>query len=303
MLEAFYSLFSIIIDCIVISGVVWPYYPQAVSILKSKNHKIFSPFVSGILIVANTIRIAFYFQKPFELALLIQSVAAIITQLIMLYVVVSVKDESRTVCQVDKKYQTRVFLDFNINYFFKWDTWVSYLQFECALVLLLFILHALFSSSSNLPRVKLPSNIPQVDFYWYGELLGILALGIEGCLPLPQVYQNYELKSTKGLSRVMIGSWILGDSLKTFYSIVKKVPFQFAACGITQLLLDFVILYQILVLYPDNSNTVGAIGSGVNGNGNANSSSSIVNSNDSNENIGLIENSESIRDESSILEC
>ena len=64
-------------------------------------------------------------------------------------------------------------------------------------------------------------------------------------LGVPQAITNYKKKSTKGLSVSLIGSWFLGDAFKTIYFVINGSPAQFLFCGLFQITMDTVILYQI----------------------------------------------------------
>jgi hypothetical protein len=52
----------------------------------------------------------------------------------------------------------------------------------------------------------------------------------------------------------MIGSWFIGDLFKTIIFIAKAQPVQFILCGITQLVLDILIIAQIKT-YGNGPNT------------------------------------------------
>ena len=54
-------------------------------------------------------------------------------------------------------------------------------------------------------------------------------------------------KSTCSLSVGMILLWLLGDSFKTVYFITNNSPVQFIHCGVFQLMIDIVIIYQIII--------------------------------------------------------
>ena len=75
------------------------------------------------------------------------------------------------------------------------------------------------------------------------------ALGMESILGMPQVYKNYVAKSTQGLRMEMIGIWFLGDLFKTVYFHIKNQPLPFKMCAVIQLIVDFIILFQMFVLY------------------------------------------------------
>ena len=73
----------------------------------------------------------------------------------------------------------------------------------------------------------------------------------EACLGMPQLIKNFNSKSVKGLSYVMIVAWFLGDGFKTFYFILEKQPAQFLMCGTIQLTVDVLILMQMF-FYKEN---------------------------------------------------
>ena len=62
---------------------------------------------------------------------------------------------------------------------------------------------------------------------------------------MPQMMSNLQRKSTIGLSYTMIMCWFFGDVTKTFYFIIKSQPLQFIICGLAQLIVDSLIIYQI----------------------------------------------------------
>lgn len=80
----------------------------------------------------------------------------------------------------------------------------------------------------------------------YGEVVGLVAMGIECCLGFPQLYQNQKSKSVEGLSLFMIATWFFGDFFKTLYFIVMVQPTQFIIGGALQLAVDVLIVIQIM---------------------------------------------------------
>ena len=62
-------------------------------------------------------------------------------------------------------------------------------------------------------------------FGYFGEMIGLLSMGIESTLGLPQLINNFRTKSVKGLSIQMIGLWFLGDFTKTIYFIMEVLIF------------------------------------------------------------------------------
>ncbi|XP_077870161.1 solute carrier family 66 member 2-like, partial [Saccoglossus kowalevskii] len=74
----------------VFGGVV-PYIPQYRSIQKTENADGFSTYVCLALLVANILRILFWFGKHYELPLLAQSIIMIIAMMAMLHLCTKVK--------------------------------------------------------------------------------------------------------------------------------------------------------------------------------------------------------------------
>jgi hypothetical protein len=81
-------------SALMIFGGVVPYMPQYRMISRTRNAQGFSTLVCLALLVANILRILFWFGHPFELPLLAQSVIMIITMLIMLELCIRVKAEN-----------------------------------------------------------------------------------------------------------------------------------------------------------------------------------------------------------------
>jgi len=79
----------------------------------------------------------------------------------------------------------------------------------------------------------------------YTEFIGTCALLIESTLAMPQLIQNYRIKSTRGLRVELVAAWALGDAAKTILFMARGAPFQFLLCGVVQLVVDFGIFYQM----------------------------------------------------------
>ena len=60
-------------------------------------------------------------------------------------------------------------------------------------------------------------------FGYFGEMIGLLSMGIESTLGRPQLISNYQTKSVQGLSFTMISMWFMGDFGKTVYFIMEVV--------------------------------------------------------------------------------
>ena len=87
------ELVSLVSSGFMIFGGVVPYMPQYQMIKRSRNAQGFSTLVCLSLLVANILRILFWFGHPYELPLLAQSIIMIICMLIMLELCIRVKGE------------------------------------------------------------------------------------------------------------------------------------------------------------------------------------------------------------------
>ena len=119
--------------------------------------------------------------------------------------------------------------------FWNWPHFSTFLQFIGILAGVMSVLTLLF-----------------VRQQWFVELTGIAALGLEAMLAVPQAYANWKNQSAEGLNMILIATWFLGDAFKTIIFITSGAPFQFLACGLFQLFIDCVILFQ-LHLYKGTS--------------------------------------------------
>ncbi|KAM9386656.1 solute carrier family 66 member 2 isoform 2-T2 [Phaethornis superciliosus] len=236
----------------VLGGVV-PYIPQYRDIRRSQNAEGFSTYVCLVLLVANILRILFWFGKRFESPLLWQSIVMIITMLLMLKLCTEVRVSNelnlkrRSFAAAEgkdeeiKAFPKRSFLgtenllcslglllDFDLNYFWHWSKFTDYVQ--CVL---------LFTGVTGyITYLWLDSSL-------FVETLGFLAVFTEAMLGVPQLYRNYRNKSTEGMSVNMVLMWTSGDTFKTCYFILNKAPFQFSICGLLQVFVDIAILLQV----------------------------------------------------------
>ncbi|KAF4798266.1 PQ-loop repeat-containing protein 1 [Turdus rufiventris] len=302
----------------VFGGVV-PYIPQYRDIRRTQNADGFSSYVCLVLLVANILRILFWFGRRFESPLLWQSIIMIITMLLMLKLCTEVrvsnelnvkrrsfaaadskdeeikappkrsylvdvanetntsldnnlslqpcKDELSTpVIQAAKEYhgtwmgyerlRWRLLLaqvtkwsrqvlllimsgedhcDFDLNYFWHWSKFTDYVQ--CVLTFT--------GVTGYITYLWLDSSL-------FVETLGFLAVFTEAMLGVPQLYRNYQNRSTEGMSIKMVLMWTSGDTFKTVYFILNQAPFQFSICGLLQVFVDIAILLQVYLYshYP-----------------------------------------------------
>ncbi|XP_041759183.1 solute carrier family 66 member 2-like isoform X2 [Coregonus clupeaformis] len=205
----------------VFGGVV-PYIPQYRDIRRTQNAEGFSTYVCLVLLVANILRILFRFGHYFETPLLWQSIVMIATMLIMLNLCTNV----RVATELQTK--RRSFTDFEWSHFWSWSRFVDYMQCVVAFTLLVAYITYLMLDSSV-----------------FVETLGFLAVFTEAMLGTPQLYCNYQNKSTEGMSIKMVMMWTSGDTFKTGYFLLTEAPVQFWTCGLLQVGVDIAILFQV----------------------------------------------------------
>ncbi|CAH1779997.1 unnamed protein product [Owenia fusiformis] len=203
---------SIASGAMVFGGII-PYIPQYRDIKRTQNSEGFSTFVCLTLLIANTLRILFWFGRHFETPLLLQSIIMNITMLVMVRLCVNVRNKSDII-----PVKPRKFSDFDSKYFWRWTDFSSYVQFLLALTTVVGLLTNIF--------LEVPV---------YIETLGFLAVFIEALLGTPQFYKNFQNKSTDGMSIKMVLMWTSGDVFKTIYFIIRSAPAQFWKCKIVLL--------------------------------------------------------------------
>lgn len=223
-----------------IFGGVVPYIPQYRDIRRTQNTEGFSTYVCLMLLVANILRILFWFGRHFESPLLWQSIIMILTMLMMLKLCTEVRVANelnlkrRSFAASDSKDEEfkppprRSFLDFDMNSFWHWSRFTDYLQ--CVLSFTFVTGYITYLC---------------LDFVLFVETLGFLAVFTEAMLGIPQLYHNHQNRSTEGMSVKMVLMWTSGDTFKTVYFIINQAPFQFSICGLLQVFVDIAILLQV----------------------------------------------------------
>lgn len=209
-----------------VGGSVLPYIPQYLQIKKTSNADGFSLYVCLTLLVANILRILFWFGTHYEIPLLFQSIIMNLLMLALIQLCVRIKQEKQIIRAKDK-----LFTDFDHRFFWKWTDFRSYVEFVAA-----------FTLAASVLTYAL------IDSVVYVEVLGFTALLTEALLGAPQFYDNYVSKSTYGMSKAMVLMWLVGDTFKTFYFVYRRSPMQFCVCGALQIAVDLAILSQT-VLY------------------------------------------------------
>ncbi|KAJ7416680.1 hypothetical protein BTVI_34871 [Pitangus sulphuratus] len=125
--------------------------------------------------------------------------------------------------------------NFDLNYFWHWSKFTDYVQ--CVLTFT--------GVTGYITYLWLDSSL-------FVETLGFLAVFTEAMLGVPQLYRNYQNRSTEGMSIKMVLMWTSGDTFKTVYFILNQAPFQFSICGLLQVFVDIAILLQVYLYsyYP-----------------------------------------------------
>ncbi|XP_062276251.1 solute carrier family 66 member 2 [Scomber scombrus] len=230
-MEGSWTLLSWLASCLMVFGGALPYVPQYQEIQRSNNTEGFSTRVCLVLLIANILRIFFWIGKQFELTLLLQSMVMILTMFAMIHLCCTVQNTNR----VSTK-QHRL-SDLDIRYFWKWSAFEDYLLFCFGFTVLSAVVTLLLLDSAV-----------------FVETLGSLAVMFEAMLGLPQLLQNFQNRSTKGMSVKMVLLWAAGDVFKTTYFVMNASPTQFWVCSSVQILIDVAILLQVL-LYSEDTRT------------------------------------------------
>ncbi|KAM5219299.1 solute carrier family 66 member 2 isoform 3-T5 [Hipposideros larvatus] len=178
-----------------IFGGVVPYIPQYRDIRRTQNAEGFSPYVCLVLLVANILRILFWFGRHFESPLLWQSVVMILAMLVMLKLCTEVRVANelnvkrRLFAAADKDEEIKVaprrsYLDFDPHHFWHWSSFADYVQ--CVL--------AFTGIAGYVTYLSIDSSL-------FVETLGFLAVLTEAMLGVPQLYRNHRHQSTEGMRR------------------------------------------------------------------------------------------------------
>lgn len=203
-------------------GGALPYIPQYREIQRSGNTEGFSTHVCLVLLVANILRLFFWFGRHFEVTLVWQSIVLIFTMLALLHLCCDLQQSSTLTTS------RHLFTDFDPKYFWAWSRFLDYIQFCLSFTMVCLLLTYLL-----------------IDSQLFVETLGFTAVLIEAMLGVPQLCRNFKNKSTAGMSVKMVLMWTLGDIFKTAYFIINATPVQFWVCGALQICIDIAIFIQV----------------------------------------------------------
>ena len=113
-------------------GGVMPYIPQYLQIQAKQTTQGFSLYVCLALLMANTLRIIFWFGNHFETPLLVQSILMNLTMFALIHLCVKISNKE----YFAEKRKGRHFTDFDPDYFWRWTDFLSYLEFVMTVALL-----------------------------------------------------------------------------------------------------------------------------------------------------------------------
>ncbi|KAF6771366.1 hypothetical protein AHF37_10331 [Paragonimus kellicotti] len=183
-----YTVYTIIY----IFGGVVPYIPQYLEIRRIRNIRGFSTFVCLTLLLANLLRICFWFVHPFSKPLLIQSLVMVAAMLMMMQLAAQVlysehQSHSPVIGQrATSVVALRTIWSAPVEHFWHWTDFSSYLMFTLIFTLVASMITYLFSDSQL-----------------FIAFLGFAALFTEALLGLPQLLKNYRNQSTRGMRYVV----------------------------------------------------------------------------------------------------
>ncbi|CAL8088088.1 unnamed protein product [Calicophoron daubneyi] len=218
---------------IYILGGAIPYIPQYMEMTRLDTVKGFSTYTCLTLLIANLLRICFWFVEHFSTPLLIQSLVMIVTMLVMMdraarILLHEIQSHSPNLSSKGPPSSLRrTIWTGPVRFFWDWTDLSSYVAFTMLFFVVSLAVTNLFSWSQL-----------------FVQTLGFASLFTEAMLGLPQALRNYQNKSTEGMSLLMVLMWTVGDVSKSIFFILEGAPLQFPLCGWLQVGLDLVIFAQ-----------------------------------------------------------
>ena len=213
------------------------YYFQAMKFKQTKSTKGFAKFLCLLLLIANILRIFFWFGKKFALTLLYQAIVVIISQIYLIHVYFKYQDE---LPKSKEKSLAESLTNWNetINPMKIWN-WGDEIEYYKFIILFIFTLSIICSMVG----------VDNTNFY---EILGTISVSCETFIELPQIKENCITKNTKNLSGAMVLMWFIGDLFKTTYNFIYKSPTQMVIGGLIMNCEDIILSSQVII-YGDNN--------------------------------------------------
>jgi uncharacterized protein with PQ loop repeat len=209
------------------------YISQGIKFKINKKSKGFCLSMCLKTILSSIFKIYFWVGKRYNIYLLYQAILVLLLQyyIIIFYLKYSEKDCMKLVqWQKKNKFSKTLKNFFDLKKFWGWDNLFSFLFYSVVLGILIGFVCFIFGIHNKI----------------FMEILGYIATAIDVFLGLPQIYTNYKLQNAHSLSTIMVGSFLLGDTFRTYYYVTTKSPFQFILCGIMQVSINIILLLQII---------------------------------------------------------
>ena len=214
------------------------YFFQAKKFKQTKSSKGFAKFLCLLILIANILRVFFWFGKKFSLILLYQSIVVILSQIYLLHVYLEYQEDFLV---KSEKNISEYLINWNETLsprkIWNWDDEIEYYKFIIFLVAILSIICRIGKNSSQ-----------------FFEILGIISVSFETFIELPQIKENCMTKDIRNLSGEMVFMWFAGDLFKTSYNFIYHSPLQIIIGGIIMNLEDIILSSQ--VIYFDENNYI-----------------------------------------------
>ena len=213
------------------------YIFQAMKFKQTKSSKGFARFLCLLLLIANILRVFFWFGKKFSLPLLFQAIIVIISQIYLIHVYLEYQEDLPMKTEKTmNEYLTNWKETLSPKKIWNWNDEIEYYKFILFIIVFLSIICTVVGTKN-------------LQFY---EILGTLSVSCETFIELPQIKENCMIKNTKNLSGTMVFMWFVGDLFKTTYNLMYKSPMQMIIGGIIMNCEDIILSSQFLV-YDENS--------------------------------------------------
>ena len=192
--------------------------------------------MSIIIVIANILRVFFWFGKQFSLPLLYQAIVVIISQIYLIHVYLEYQDDlpiktEKTISE----YLTKWGETLSPSNIWNWGDEIEYYKFIIFLIIIFSIICSLGKNSSK-----------------FFEILGTISVSCETFIELPQIKENCMSKDTKNLSGAMVFMWFVGDLFKTAYNFIYNSPIQMIIGGIIMNFEDIILSSQV-IFYDENN--------------------------------------------------
>ena len=226
------TLYNDIMNFLIVVGPSIGYISQGIKFKINKKSKGFCLSMCLKTILSSIFKIYFWVGKRYNIYLLYQAILVLLLQyyIIIFYLKYSEKDCMKLVqWQKKNKFSKTLKNFFDLKKFWGWDNLFSFLFYSVVLGILIGFVCFIFGIHNKI----------------FMEILGYIATAIDVFLGLPQIYTNYKLQNAHSLSTIMVGSFLLGDTFRTYYYVTTKSPFQFILCGFLQVTINIILMLQI----------------------------------------------------------